>query len=365
MVNTRKKDGVFYTPKFITEYIINNTVAKLCEEKKEELSLNVEIKDTKKANAGLFDYHGIDKQIIEKNLFGVDINGASVGIAKLSLWLQTAKRDRPLSNLMGNIKSANSLTADWAKLFPEIMANGGFDCVVWNPPYVRQESIKELKPALKEIYSVFTGTADLFVYFYELAQNILKTNGMNGFICSNKFFRAKYGQNLREMILSKTTIKSIVDFKAVVSSSSLFSIDNQKSYLLDTSWFIDKGDKFLLACLNSKVVWYYLKFITSTLGNASLRLKKIFMEKLPIPNIPKEEQKPFITLVDTIIESKEKIVKFNKHFDNLNAVDKIEIKEEIEKLETLVLNSVNEIDSLVYELYGLNGDEIKIVDDAR
>ncbi|MEA3330831.1 MAG: DNA methyltransferase, partial [Campylobacterota bacterium] len=60
-----------------------------------------------KADAGLFDYHDIDKQIIEKNLFGVDINGASVGIAKLSLWLQTAKRDRPLSNLMGNIKSAN------------------------------------------------------------------------------------------------------------------------------------------------------------------------------------------------------------------------------------------------------------------
>ena len=84
-----------------------------------------------------------------------------------------------------------------------------------NPPYVRQESIKELKPELKEIYSVFTGTADLFVYFYELAQNILKVDGINGFICSNKFFRAKYGQNLREMILTKTTIKSIVDFNNV------------------------------------------------------------------------------------------------------------------------------------------------------
>jgi len=86
---------------------------------------------------------------------------------------------------------------------------------VGNPPYVRQESIKELKPELKEIYSVFTGTADLFVYFYELAQNILKVDGINGFICSNKFFRAKYGQKLREMILNKTTIKSIVDFNAV------------------------------------------------------------------------------------------------------------------------------------------------------
>ena len=187
IVNTRKKDGVFYTPKFITEYIINNTIAKLCEEKKELLKLFTDAKETKKAKetrrkdlhkyreyleglkivdpacgsgafltasfryllnqhrwiqnelgkyeAGLFDYHNMDKQIIENNLFGVDINGASVGIAKLSLWLQTAKRDRPLSNLMGNIKSANSLTTNWHELFPDIMANGGFDCVIGNPPY--------------------------------------------------------------------------------------------------------------------------------------------------------------------------------------------------------------------------------------
>ncbi|HIP61984.1 MAG TPA: hypothetical protein EYG98_05450, partial [Sulfurovum sp.] len=262
IVNTRKKDGVFYTPKFVTGYIINNTVAKLCEDKKEELKLFKELKETKKnnenrrdalqvyitylnslkivdpacgsgafltacfryllsehkwtqkelakADAGLFDNHDIDKQIIENNLYGVDINSASVGIAKLSLWLQTAKRDRPLSGLIGNIKCANSLTADWDELF-----DFKFDVVIGNPPYVRQESIKELKPELKEIYSVYTGTADLFVYFYELAQNILKTDGLNGFICSNKFFRAKYGQNLREMILAKTTIKSIVDFNAV------------------------------------------------------------------------------------------------------------------------------------------------------
>ena len=130
----------------------------------------------------------MDKQIIENNLFGVDISGASVGIAKLSLWLQTAKRDRALSNLMGNIKSANSLTTNWQELFPDIMANGGFDCVIGNPPYVRQESIKELKPELKNIYTVFTGTADLFVYFYELAQNILKIDGIMVLYVQINFF---------------------------------------------------------------------------------------------------------------------------------------------------------------------------------
>ena len=89
--------------------------------------------------------------------------------------------------------------------------------------------------------------------------------------------------------------------------------------------------------------------------------KSIFNE-IPIPNIPKDQQTPFINLVDSIIDAKEKIVKYNKHYDTLNAVDKIEIKEEIEKLENLVKESENEIDSLVYELYGLSGNEILIVE---
>ena len=204
IVNTRKKDGVFYTPKFVTEYIINNTVAKLCEEKKETLKLLRELKETKKNNenrrealrayveylnglkivdpacgsgafltacfryllgehswaqkelakagAGLFENHDIDKQIIENNLFGVDINAASVGIAKLSLWLQTGKRDRPLSDLMGNIKCANSLIGDWEVLFSEIMGNGGFDCVIGNPPYIGEKGRKDIFRPIKEIF---------------------------------------------------------------------------------------------------------------------------------------------------------------------------------------------------------------------
>ena len=207
VVDTRKKDGVFYTPKFVTEYIINNTLSQLCEAKKQELGLYDAINGTKKANekrretlhiyreylenlkivdpacgsgafltasfrylfrehkwlqnelfkyeAGLFDYHDIDKQIIEKNLFGVDINDASVGIAKLSLWLQTAKRDRPLSNLMQNIKCANSLLSDWHELFPEIMANGGFDCVIGNPPYFNIQTLGAKSEITKQIQNRF------------------------------------------------------------------------------------------------------------------------------------------------------------------------------------------------------------------
>ena len=62
------------------------------------------------------------------------------------------------------------------------------------------------------------------------------------------------------------------------------------------------------------------------------------------------------------MNSKEKIAKYNKHFDSLNDVDKIEIKEEIEKLEILIQESVDEVDRLVYGLYGLSDEEVKLIE---
>src|SRR5690606_9739360 len=172
----------------------------------------------------LFASYMVEEEILEHNLYGVDINEDAVEIAKLSLWLRTAKRGRPLTKLVDKIKCGNSLIDDksvvsnafvWEDEFKEVFENGGFDIVIGNPPYVRQEAIKEQKEALSKIYKVANGTADLYVYFYELALNMLKPNGLKGFICSNKFFRAKYGENLREYILQNTTILQIADFNGV------------------------------------------------------------------------------------------------------------------------------------------------------
>jgi len=88
----------------------------------------------------------------------------------------------------------------------------GFDIVMGNPPYVRQEQIKELKPLLKEHYDCFTGTADLYVYFYERGIQLLKEGGAFSFITSNKWFRSAYGQKLRGWLATHTKIKSIIDF---------------------------------------------------------------------------------------------------------------------------------------------------------
>ena len=88
----------------------------------------------------------------------------------------------------------------------------GFDIVTGNPPYVRQEEIKELKPALQaQGYTCHTGTADLYVYFYERALQILHDGGVLSFISSNKFFRSAYGEKLRGL-LAKQTIHRIIDF---------------------------------------------------------------------------------------------------------------------------------------------------------
>lgn len=90
---------------------------------------------------------------------------------------------------------------------------GGFDIVLANPPYVRQELIKDIKPQLRELYpSVYGGRADLYVYFYARAVEMLAPGGMLAFISSNKFFRANYGKGLRAFLGRSCGIVSITDF---------------------------------------------------------------------------------------------------------------------------------------------------------
>ncbi len=176
----RKKDGVFYTPKYITKYIVDNTVGKLCDEKKIELNiideeyakgrnnrkketlkqldenlqayrnwlLNITICDpacgsgaflnqaleflmeehryineleSQLLGAG-FTFPGVENHILENNIFGVDINDESIEIAKLSLWLRTAQRGRKLTSLNNNIKCGNSLIDD-----PEVAGDKAFN----------------------------------------------------------------------------------------------------------------------------------------------------------------------------------------------------------------------------------------------
>ncbi|GAA7441510.1 class I SAM-dependent DNA methyltransferase [Helicobacter pylori] len=109
---------------------------------------------------------------------------------------------------------------EWRFEFPEVLDDEGdflgFDCIIGNPPYIRQEHIKDIKPLLQKQYQDFyNSTADIYTYFFALAYHLLKEKGFNAFITSNKYARAKYGAKLREWLLKKTTIVSYMELNAL------------------------------------------------------------------------------------------------------------------------------------------------------
>jgi adenine-specific DNA-methyltransferase len=87
-----------------------------------------------------------------------------------------------------------------------------FDVVIGNPPYVRQEQIKDLKPTLKQYFDCYTGAADLYVYFYERGIRLLKVGGVFSFITSNKWFRSGYGKALRTWLGANAKVERLIDF---------------------------------------------------------------------------------------------------------------------------------------------------------
>jgi len=164
-----------------------------------------------------------DSEILTNNLFGVDVNSESVEIAKLSLWIKTARRGKVLDSLDANLRVGDSLIEDssyayrdhgfeWKSVFPEIFAEGGFDIVLGNPPYVRQELLKGLKPYLKSRFEVYHGVADLYAYFFERGLRLLKDSGRLGYISSSTFFKTGSGKPLREFLRRKATLETVVDF---------------------------------------------------------------------------------------------------------------------------------------------------------
>ena len=279
----RKQDGVFYTPQYITKYIVENTVGRLCEEKKQALGINEEdytlekrkqLKTKQELLKKLYDYrdwlkqitildpacgsgaflnaalsflikehglideleakisdstlvfHDIDKDILENNLYGVDINEESVEIAQLSLWLRTAKPHRKLNAMNKNIKCGNSLISDpaiagdkafnWQQEFPQVFANGGFDVVIGNPPYVQLQSMGAMSDVYAKCgFETYNKSADIYCLFYEQGCKLLKENGVLGFIASNKWLKINYGEPLRRFLVSKMNPLLLIDFPGV------------------------------------------------------------------------------------------------------------------------------------------------------
>ncbi|GAA7233030.1 class I SAM-dependent DNA methyltransferase [Helicobacter pylori] len=117
-----------------------------------------------------------------------------------------------------NLKNSNAF--EWRFEFPEVLDDegdfSGFDCIIGNPPYIRQEQIKDLKPLLQKQYQDFyNSSSDIYTYFFALSYHLLKEKGSNAFITSNKYARAKYGAKLRGLLLKKTTLVSYMELNAL------------------------------------------------------------------------------------------------------------------------------------------------------
>lgn len=273
----RKKLGVFYTPAYITQYIVEIAIGGYLQKRETQLRQSLqlaEFTDPEKQRSqeiqfwltyrneilvktrvvdpacgsgafliAAFDYlqsqyqrvHDnlrflqyqdsenleLDKTILSNNLFGVDLSPESVEITKLSLWLKTATQGKALTYLDDNIKVGNSIVADaeftdlpfiWENEFPQVCAEGGFDVVIGNPPYIRQELLSPFKPYLQENYQTYDGVADIYIYFYEKGLNLLKPEGILSYIVTNKWLRSGYGEALRRFFSQSSVFEQIIDF---------------------------------------------------------------------------------------------------------------------------------------------------------
>jgi hypothetical protein len=160
-------------------------------------------------------------EIVTKNLYGVDVNAESVEITRLALWLKTARNKHRLQNLEAAIKVGDSLIDDakftehpfdWRIAFAPIFAAGGFDVVIGNPPYVRMELIKPIKPYLEKNYVVAADRTDLYAYFFEQGVGLLREGGRLGFVTSSTFFRTGSGEKLRSFLGDNVGIEAVIDF---------------------------------------------------------------------------------------------------------------------------------------------------------
>ncbi len=179
----------------------------------------------------------IEKHIKKYNFFALDdkslLDGLNYFIPNLfGMFKLSPKEEEEAFASYGRIRALRKKLDDalsgreyqnafeWRFEFPEVLDDEGdflgFDCIIGNPPYIRQEQIREIKPLLQKQYQDFyNSTADIYTYFFALAFHLLKEKGFNAFITSNKYARAKYGTKLRELLLKKTTIVSYMELNAL------------------------------------------------------------------------------------------------------------------------------------------------------
>lgn len=230
------------------------------------------------------------RAFFSKNMFEFDFDESA---AKKEF-----KKLKKLYESIFDLESANPF--EWRFEFSEVLDEGGsfqgFDLIIGNPPYIRQEDIKELKPNLAKNYKVYKGTSDIYTYFYELGFNVLKQNGVLSFITSNKYTRAGYGEPLREFLLKNTTLLEYIDlngikvFDSATVDTSILSFekaktkDNSFKYLAPSTELLKENDFNIESILNfNKIAQNSLSKESFTFNDESTNALKAKIEKHGTP----------------------------------------------------------------------------------
>lgn len=319
----RKAGGVYYTPQYIVDYIVENTIGKQIQNKTPKEVSKLKVVDPACGSGSfligayqyLLDWHkdyysdngkpskgnknnpltplgelttAEKKCILLNNIYGVDLDSNAVEVTKLSLLLKCMEgetketieaqtklfHDRILPTLDNNIKSGNSLIDldyydneidfgeekkvkpfSWQKAFPEVFKNGGFDCVIGNPPYVVIEGEfrnEENLNYFKTNYKSASYKIDLYHLFFEKGLELLKTNGQLGFITPSNFLANNNLLGLRETILNNSYIEmlNIINGKVFTGASvdttvSVLAKSNnkKKSKFIHSQWNKNRLDE--------------------------------------------------------------------------------------------------------------------------
>ena len=284
-ITKRKRDGVYYTPEWVVQRIIEEVIDPLFARWKADAGWEEGTEPSREAataywerlrririidpacGSGAFlivalrhlekefsaavdaarqtgdlsdapDAARITEMILANNLFGVDINPASVEITKLSLWLHTALPNKPLSGLDDTIRCGNSLvdkkfyskrrlddpeerdrinTFEWEGKF----APGTFDAVIGNPPYVKLQNFRQVHADMADwlvsaspYRSTRTGNFDLYLPFIEKGLTLLNEGGRMGYIAPNLWPTLEYGEGLRGLVHASRHLEKWLDFRS-------------------------------------------------------------------------------------------------------------------------------------------------------
>src|SRR3989344_1790473 len=278
----RKEQGIYYTPTYVVDYIVKNTVGELAKDKKFDLKnikildpacgsgsflmkafdylvtldkkKNGEIDQTKLDLTGASATYGRKVEILKNNIFGVDLDPKAVEIAQLNLLLKAAEKKHRLPTLQENIKVGNSLIDDsaivgdrafkWEEQFKDIIQYDekgnlkegyGFDVVIGNPPYVfaREKINDNEKEYYNKNYETIKYQVNTYVLFIERAFKLLKSDGRLGFIVPDAWLRVESVGNLRKYLLVNCWLEKIIHirgetFEGVGVESSIFILKKSK-----------------------------------------------------------------------------------------------------------------------------------------